>query len=251
MRQSAGRMLVAAALVAATAGPALAADIWTPPVQGPVVEPVPVEFGSNWYLRGDIGYRTHAEPSGEYRSGAFPTCTLCNGPYEDEEIAESVAFGVGAGYKISPWLRADVTADYMAPAGFRATFTDGGGPEDHKADISSWSFLANGYVDIDTGSRVTPYVGAGVGTSRHRIKDYWVDNDGTYVDDSDGEWNLAWAVMAGVAVDLTPSLSLDLGYRYLSLGEATTTDTVGNRDVIKIDDINAHEARVGVRFMLD
>ena len=34
---------------------------------------------------------------------------------------------------------------------------------------SEWTFLLNGYVDLGTWSHITPFIGAGVGTSRNTI----------------------------------------------------------------------------------
>jgi opacity protein-like surface antigen len=34
------------------------------------------------------------------------------------------------------------------------------------------------------------------------------------------KWNLAWAVHAGLAYNVNPSLTLELAYRYVDLGDA-------------------------------
>ena len=63
--------------------------------------------------------------------------------------------------------------------------------------------------------------------------------------------------MAGTSYDLSPNAKLDLGYRYLNMGSGTTVSTslldctcgtVGQP--LKIADLDAHEFRVGVRWML-
>jgi opacity protein-like surface antigen len=62
--------------------------------------------------------------------------------------------------------------------------------------------------------------------------------------------NLAWALMAGAAVDIGAGLKLDLGYRYVRIGESRTeldSDGFG----FKIKPLDAHEARIGVRYMID
>jgi opacity protein-like surface antigen len=61
---------------------------------------------------------------------------------------------------------------------------------------------------------------------------------------------LAWALMAGVGVQVGHGGVLDLGYRYVNLGEAATKlDQF--RIGTKIKDIEAHEFRVGLRWHLD
>ncbi len=54
--------------------------------------------------------------------------------------------------------------------------------------------------------------------------------------------------MAGVEYPISDRLSLDLGYRYLNLGDAQTasvTDAQGVSSRMKYEDITAHEVRVG------
>jgi opacity protein-like surface antigen len=58
---------------------------------------------------------------------------------------------------------------------------------------------------------------------------------------------LAWALMGGVAFDMTSNLKIDLGYRYSRLdgsdfdGEAT----------FRPREVNAHEFRIGARYLFD
>jgi opacity protein-like surface antigen len=57
-------------------------------------------------------------------------------------------------------------------------------------------------------------------------------------------------LMAGAAIDITSGLKLDLGYRYVNLGEARTRlDQFGVGTKLKA--IDSHEVRVGVRYMID
>ncbi len=240
MKNFAGLALAAAGVVLGAVGPAAAADIWTPPVQAPVVEPVPVEFGSNWYLRGDVGYRANTTPDASY----VGACGVC--AYNDEKLDDGWMVGVGAGYKFNPWFRADVTTSYSPDTAFDAPFYLEHG------DISSWTVMANAYVDLGTWKRITPYVGAGIGGAYNTLSNYQNDllpND--FFEESSSKWNLAWAVMAGVSYDMTPNLAVDVGYRYLHLGEVDAHDTWGLGESIQIKDLNAHEARVGIRYMLN
>jgi opacity protein-like surface antigen len=55
--------------------------------------------------------------------------------------------------------------------------------------------------------------------------------------------------MAGAAFDLG-GFKLDLGYRYIHLGEARTEfDSYGFGTKLKA--VDAHEARLGFRYMID
>ena len=68
------------------------------------------------------------------------------------------------------------------------------------------------------------------------------------------DWELAWAVMAGAAFDVTSNLKVDFGYRYINLG-STASGTLTNLNTtapsIVYDDLEAHEVRVGLRYMFD
>jgi opacity protein-like surface antigen len=137
----------------------------------------PVEWGSNWYLRGDVALERARVPalSGDF-AALLNSDTLVGG-------------GVGGGYQFNEWLRADVTLD-------RSAFKRSGvlnnqvwcpyqmvGLVDQKtgykigifanpldtcsqwgsASLTRTSGLANVYLDIFHFWGLTPYVGAGVG----------------------------------------------------------------------------------------
>jgi opacity protein-like surface antigen len=129
--------------------------------------------------------------------------------------------------------------------------------------------LANGYVDLGTWSRFTPYVGAGIGVSVTYNKsqlNWFMSNQQPYnitftdpfsnitfhqfMDTTRNgyTYNLAWALMGGVAIDITPHLKLDVGYRYLNLGRYTAADSSGNTITKQM---HAQEIRTGFRYVID
>ena len=129
--------------------------------------------------------------------------------------------------------------------------------------------LANGYVDLGTWSRFTPYVGAGVGVNVTYNKsqlNWYMSNQNPYnitftdpfskvtfqefmdTQHTGYRYNLAWALMGGVAIDLTPHLKLDIGYRYLSLGNYTAADSTGNTITKRLTE---QEIRTGFRYVID
>lgn len=216
--------------ILASAG-ALAADM-LPPI--PMISDAPARgsVGAGWYLRGDIGYSGYREPEANLVAPGGVASL------DGENLRGAVSVGLGAGYRFNGWLRADITADHRLES--RATlFTGPFGPAD--ADLSSTSVLANAYLDLGTWSGFTPYVGAGLGWNWNRLA---ASTNLPYPDHT--EDGLAWALMAGVAVDMGRSLALDLGYRYLSLGEARTGTFAGTH--IETDRLDAHEARIGLRW---
>jgi opacity protein-like surface antigen len=55
--------------------------------------------------------------------------------------------------------------------------------------------------------------------------------------------------MAGTAYSITPNLAVDLGYRYLNLGDVSTASDAAGAMTLK--NLAAHEVRVGVRWSFD
>ncbi len=100
------------------------------------------------------------------------------------------AVGGGVGYQYNEYLRADLRADWAG------NFNKGA------SDTSVSTVTGNMYLDIPTGSMITPYLGAGLGYG-WAIDDVGPDKEG-----------FAFALMAGASVDLSESLSADVGYRY-------------------------------------
>jgi opacity protein-like surface antigen len=122
---------------------------------------------------------------------------------------------------------------------------------------------------------LTPYIGAGIGVTSLRFGNY----AGTYaispayagvnpcgvgvltcaspsVFPAKARTNLAWALMAGTAIELGGGLSIDLGYRYLHLGKTETgidpnvAAFTGSAQKLKLKTVDAHEIKVGLRWEL-
>jgi opacity protein-like surface antigen len=200
----------------------------------PQFHPV-VEF-SGWYLRGNVGMTNQQVKSLDLVPfpAAFANDKLST-PFLSFD--SSPFFGMGVGYQFNQWLRADVTGEYRSKAHFHGQIVDKAGgitlPDDFTASKSEWLFLANAYVDLGTWWCVTPFVGAGIGTSRnsiHNFMDFGATMSGTggtpiisttYFADAT-KWNFAWALYAGLAYQVTPGFTVEFAYRYVDLGKATT-----------------------------
>src|SRR5262249_54070878 len=133
--------------------------------------------------------------------------------------------------------RVDVTGEYRGNANFHGsdnvtTLTPTTGTHSYSGSKSEWVTMVNAYVDLGTWYGFTPYVGAGVGAANIKISGFRDDeftNPGptastVYAADAD-KWNFAWALHAGVSYRVTPATSIDFGYRYIDLGNATTGPT--------------------------
>lgn len=218
-------------------GSALAADLppRLPPLP-PVVQAAPEPVSSGWYFRGDFGYRFNE--AGSVASSIAPNPT-------NNRINDAFAIGLGAGYKWS-WFRTDLTFDYAFPVSYRGD-TPGFSP-DFSAKIQSVTGLANFYADLGTWSGLTPYIGAGLGGSYMRTTSF-ASASAPAAEVTGDRWNFAWAAMAGIAYCFTQNFLVDVGYRYLDQGQATTGLTALG-DQLNMKNITSHEVRAGVRWAL-
>ncbi len=251
-------LLTGVATAALVAG-ARAADL--PPILQHA-PPVPVEAFGGWYLRGDIGMSNQNVDRAVFDFGTLPQPTQVRRLQAGFDSAP--IFGLGLGYQFNSWLRGDITGEYRGKSSFSAyeIVTSGGATfsENNTAKKSEWVALANVYVDLGTWWCLTPFVGAGVGVSYNRISDFQdinvITNGHNFAPDA-GKWNLAWALHAGVAYKVTPGFTVELAYRYLNLGDASTGGPITGWDGTyqgagyRFYDIDSHDLKVGMRWMLN
>ena len=224
------KFLVAAGAASLLSSAAFAADMAIAPPPMPYAAPV-ADFGG-WYLRGDVGMTNQRMKS---LDNPDPNAALFS--QVGMGFDSSMLFDLGVGYQFNNWLRADVTGQWRGRANFHGSqFTDAFAGsalvDNYSGSKSEAVFLVNGYVDLGTWWCVTPFVGAGIGTSYNRISGFRDDGFGNsfgvarpssvvYAADQ-GTWNFAWALHAGLAYRVTPNVTIELGYSYMNLGDATT-----------------------------
>ena len=268
-------LLVAASMPAA----AYAADYDPPIFVEEAAEYVPVEVGSGWYLRGDVGY-VFDTSIGDVEYTAFDSIAVAYSPasFTSASLESDFTWGGGFGYRFTEFFRADATVD-----GFRADFdgsttsaqTCPGLPDDdttcrseNSSDVSAVSVMANGYVDLGTYVGLTPYIGAGLGYSYLSWSNL---NDTTYcvpggadvcvpptgAVDSTGHsgqdgWRFTYALMVGAAYDLGNNFKLDVGYKYRSIdgGDMFGWDSPQTLGDGSHGNIDTHEVRMGLRYEL-
>jgi len=264
-------ILIATALAMAPVAAANAADLGLPPPP-PLEYPQPcIGCTGPVYFKGFVGA---ANPT----VGSIFTPDYEFNDFEvfHEDIKSTPFFGIGIGYQFNSWLRFDMTGEYRGKSLFIAqdrypggngTFSrasndvDGTffpGTNEYTADIESWVGLANAYVDLPTVFCITPYIGGGIGMASISVlglKDVNVPNNGVAYAADNTDTNFVWAVYGGLAYEVNPSVTLDLSYRYLDLGDAssgrvTAYDDSSSYAGLDINDIHSHDLMLGVRWKL-
>jgi opacity protein-like surface antigen len=181
------RLMPALALLTSVlTSPVIAADI-DQIIPAPVMEDnyVPVEIGTGWYIRGDVGYNIGGRQNDETYDLAPITF--------DNSYADGLNVGVGFGYKFNDIFRFDTTLDrvfggrfsntqLIAPAGpcigtgLYVDTTSGVNYLDvypiinclrkDEASYNAWYAMGNAYADLGTFNGFTPFVGAGLGVAK-------------------------------------------------------------------------------------
>lgn len=230
-----------------------AADYPEPPVIS--YPPPPVEIGSGWYLRGDIGFKMYGTPSANFNLTGY-------GDMANETISNTGVVGVGFGYTYNSHFRTDVTFDYEWPGEFHGELPCPGGCaspgfSNEFADISIWTGLVNGYFDLFTAGGFTPYIGAGAGfsvvTTSNNVG--YSPATPTTPDPYEGasKANFAWALMAGFGYQMSPNWILDVNYRYAHLGSGVSGDVTvaAGTAPVTYDNLTAQEIRFGIRYLIN
>jgi opacity protein-like surface antigen len=279
------RATIVTALLGALFAPATkAADMPFPVEAPPPVEEGPVEWGSNWYLRGDFDV-TQVQP------------TNLNGVALSSSFPNNWGIGGGGGYKFNNWFRADATVEYQnlyqkngfgtdslpcqigaAPitnvfgvvTGSTPLYAAGGCIPRAQNRTESMLTLINAYLDLGNWWGFTPYVGAGVGVNvlyqSSQLNWYmmngvpyagvtWTDPflKNTVMVNWDSKFQstylrFAYAFMGGVSYDIDNHWKVDVGYRWANLGRINGVDRYNlpvSRDLI------SQQLRIGFRYMID
>lgn len=232
-----------------------------------------VEFGSGWYVRGDIA---------AVKLPSVRAITAKVGDYPNFSVSEGSKAGytasLGGGYQFNNWFRTDLLFDFHEPlkantsggnvfcptgiyySGGTPHFFSGGCTSNFVARLNSYDVLINGYIDLGRWSVITPYVGAGAGLGfgHYAAASSYIQGNGlpyhvTFSDPKTGAvyynnydrsssgsyYSFAYALMAGFAVDVFDHTKLDIGYRYLHAGKVLGLD------------LDTHEVHAGLRYLID
>jgi len=180
------RLILAAALIAAT--PAFA--------QGDAPG-----RKTGLYVRGGagVGFADGLDQDFSYSPSYLPV--IAPPTMKSTDIGDGLAWSAALGFQYAKtrteleYRRFDLDADEVALTGGAApaTITDAG-------DITAQAIMSNVYFDFVNSSRLTPYIGVGVGGAR--------------VENELGQRDSAFAYQGRVGVDLALSRALSLGVEY-------------------------------------
>jgi len=213
----------------------------------------------SWYVRGDYSYSWM-----DVGNVAMPSFA-----FSPQSIDNTWALGGGIGRYFGRGVRGDVTYEWRG-----SVDVQGGGTPSTDLDVKSSVILANLYYDFRAGERLTPYIGVGLGAAHHETSGGSVVSScgSVCVYGGSKNWTPAGALMAGLswridrgahapvsikddgyAASAPGRLHLDVGYRFLYLGDTHAGSIVGVTPTTpgpRIEDMTSHEIRVGVRWDL-
>jgi opacity protein-like surface antigen len=189
------------------------------------------DFPDGLYLRGDIGSGIKGRITFRDVNPAAANCDLCNGSFPST-TGNSIFYGAGIGYRLTPLFRTDFTVDYLTPTSVEG-HTVNIAPSTGSAHLDSGVALVNVYLDLDgvfpqQFGPFQPYLSAGIGVSRNHLgtTSGFSSLVGPFTLGAGDATRFAWAVGAGVAYPLNSFVTMDLAYRFMDLGEIRDGSTL-------------------------
>lgn len=260
------------------------------PVPVPAPAPVPTyDIYSDWYVGFSIGANvlqdatitdTDTDYFGDSTRGFFAR--------DSGDIGSTPIFGLNFGRYITPSLRAEFAIDYTPDAAiskggtlnYDATNSDGVNTNhfdvfrSDKVELSRTTGLVNLLYDINTGTRFTPYIGGGVGFSWRKLRRSYSETSNCDVSvggcpintptlpntlnppsgsNVKEQFDFAAAVQAGIAYNITDSITWDNGWQMLWEGGAiaSTAPSVSGENRITFKDSVLQQFRSGIRIKFD
>ena len=126
------------------------------------------------------------------------------------------------------------------------------------------TYFINVYYDLRLGSDFSLYFGVGGGAANIKATtnyalldgyDYNADPDYFLIDQGGGATNFGWNAALGLGYSLTDRLTLDFGYRYVSLGSVTAVARYGEIGQVYAGkafnktSLSMHDVSLGLRYM--
>lgn len=195
---------------------------------------------NRFYLRADIGGTSTKDV--ELRE-FFGQALV---PGSEISLDPGVRVGVRAGYGITDWFAAEVETGVTANDIDTIT-----GATRAEGSLASVPLLLNARFHVPDNSRVSPYVGAGIGLASTLLTADRITIGGTSLDGSTADVTLAFQAFAGIDFAINDTMSLGVEYRYFHADKSNMSAdiTVGTpTDRVKIGDIQTHSLSVAFKL---
>ncbi len=174
--------------------------------------------------------------------------------YGNQKPKSSFYYGIGIGSNFNRFLKIDVTLSQMDKFKFSKpvmnVLTDGVATPVAQ-DFTSTLLMLNGSVNYKYG-KMSPYLTAGLGVSYNQAKK-WVTSQVVF--DGANYLRFAWDLGLGVDYKINKITSVNLGYKYFSLGKAQTAASATNvtngqrsADVPFSTNLKAQVISVGLKY---
>lgn len=191
--------------------------------------PVAAQANDGFYLGGNVGV-------------GIPTDSeFSDGTNNDVELDLGFAGILSAGWQFENGIR--LQGEFAARLNNVGDITGAGSAAPFDGDLNVYSLMADVIYGIPTGTKFTPYIGAGAGIARVSA-----DSIGTTltttVDDDDTVF--AYQAIAGVEYAIHPNLYAGLDYRYFRTADLEFTSAAATQ----VDaDYENHTITVGLRYL--
>ena len=188
-----------------------------------------------------IAVEAYAECDGFYIAGRLGQAKIesedsrgeADGYGNDKVINKRRLIASGAiGYRHEHW-RAELEYIWRK----KNNKTIAGGISDVSFKSQSYMFVV--YYDFFPYSWFTPFVNAGIGYTKNKLR---IHNNTVDVGYSAKGNDFTWSLGAGISAKITNRWNMDLGYRYNDMGDL---DTLNGKT-----EVDAHEVYVGARYVL-
>lgn len=201
----------------------------------------------NQYVSGKVSYDWNRDKSKLAQNGAIVNKAHLN----DETFAYHVAYGVQAGF-----VRGEMELNYSNPQTHKSTVVAAGNvagvadahATDLKMKINKHSLMFNAYFDFLNCTSWTPYVGAGLGTSWLKAKQFAYTEGGKSKNFDKSTYTLGWQVMAGITYKINSNWAVDAGYRFADLGRIRKHEIINDVNQTAKIKIRDHSALLGIRY---
>ena len=198
-----------------------------------------------YYFKGEIGYGFPNDPGQVTGAGSI---------LEDESNDDFYKYGIGFGINPEGPVRMDFSFSYSPNLDSTANHPNNLAIEN---DVDNYLYMINAYYDFDEmGQGFVPYISGGIGSSRMVPEDTRVQNaSGTFNIREGGKTknNFGWALGLGTAIQTDGNLTIDMGYRYVAMGERegngenSGTPALSSDSGTRVDHLFVHELYLGLR----